>query len=378
MRLEGFRKMTLSWRQRPIFANRLLSIGIGVFWCGSLFALLPDEQNNVDIYERCNPATVNITTTTLRLDFFTYLYPQEGVASGFFIRPDGFIITNDHVLGNAAKVEVTLFDKAQYNATVVGRDPYSDLAVVKIDAKGKRFVPLPMGDPSKLKVGQKVFAIGNPFKLGGTLTVGIISSLDRELRSDGGTTGRGRKIKNVIQTDAAINPGNSGGPLLDSSGNLIGINTQIFSPNGGSVGVGFAISVKTVKKITEQLIQFGSILRPFLGLEGVGMGERILEALEVGTSHGVMVTSILPGSPAAQAKLRKHNQVVLYHLQEIPKGGDVIYQIDDKKIDEMLDIDDYIFEKEVGDQVTIHYYRGKSKRSVSVKLEPTNKKIRAY
>jgi len=327
------------------------------------FALLPDEQNNVDVYQKTNPAVVNITATTLRQDFFFEVVPQKGVGSGAILRPDGYIVTNHHVVGQAVNVEVTLFDKTQYPAKVVGLDPDSDLAILKINPKGKKLTSLDLGTAEGLMVGQKVLAIGNPFSFGGSLSTGVISSIGRDIRA---TTGR--LIRDIIQTDAAINPGNSGGPLLDSSGKLIGINTQIFSPSGGSHGIGFAISVKTLKKIVDQLIQFGKVLRPDLGIDAVGLGVDLLEFLGAPAERGVMILALDKSGPAAKAGLKAANRERVIGFRRIPVGGDIIYQVDDVPVGTLRDILDHISDKKAGEVVTIHYIRGKNKLAAKVKL----------
>ncbi len=329
--------------------------------------LLQDEQNNVDVYQRVNGAVVNITTTTLRRDFFLDVVPQKGQGSGVVLKPEGYVITNFHVVGNAVNVEVTLHDKTQFKAKVIGLDPDSDLALLKIDPKGKKLTSVEYGNGEKLMVGQKTMAIGNPFGFGGSLSVGVISALGRDIRA---TTDR--LIRDIIQTDAAINPGNSGGPLLDSSGNLIGINTQIFSPSGGSHGIGFAISVKTVKRVVEQLIQFGQVLRPDLGIEAVGLGGDLLQFFGMPISQGVMILAFDRGSPVYRAGLKPATGERILGFRRIPVGGDVIFQVDNQEVGTLRDILDYISEKKIGDTVTLHYVRGKAKRQAKVKLSIPN------
>lgn len=361
----GFQKMILLSLQKliPLLPKIFF---LGFVFSPLLFARLPDEQNNVDIYQRCNPAVVNITATTLTQDFFFDIIPQKGQGSGAFIRGEGYIVTNEHVVGNARDVEVTLFDKTQFPAKVVATDPDSDIAVIKIDPKGKKLTTLDWGDPNTLAVGEKVLAIGNPFGLGGSLSVGVISSLGRDIR-----TQTDRLVKDVIQTDAAINPGNSGGPLLDSSGKMVGLNAQIFSRSGGSEGIGFAISVKTVRKMVEQLIQFKRVLRPDLGIHGVGLNPRLFSALQIPTQNGVMITEIYMKGVAAKAGLKGANKELIYGFHRIPIGGDVITHIDKVQVTSMRDVLDYLVDKNVGDTITIHYIRDKAKKSVSVKLSLT-------
>lgn len=354
--------MTSFWQQKSMRLFNLAAIGLII--CSSSMGRLPDEQNNVDVYQRCNPAVVNITAVTLTRDFFFEVVPQKGVGSGAIIRSDGYIVTNDHVVGNAQNVEVTLSDKSQFPARVVGSDPDSDLAVLKIDPKGKKLNALDYANAEALAVGQKVLAIGNPFGLGGSLTVGVISSLGRDIR-----TQTDRLIKDIIQTDAAINPGNSGGPLMDSSGKMIGINAQIVSQSGGSEGIGFAINVKTVKKITEQLIQFGRVLRPDLGIEGVGLSPALFSSLGIPTPRGVMVTEVYRQSAAKEAGIRAADRELVYGFRRIPIGGDVIFKIDETPISSMRDIFDYLAEKKVGDSVVVYFVRGKSKQNLAIKLK---------
>jgi S1-C subfamily serine protease len=325
--------------------------------------LLPDEKNNVDVYQTANPAVVNITSVTLTRDFWMDIIPQTGVGSGFVYRTDGYIVTNFHVVANARKLEVTLFDKTSFPAQVTGLDPDSDLAVLKIDPKATKLHVLKFALEDKPAVGQKVLAIGNPFGLGGSLSVGVISSLERDIRTPSDSL-----MKDVIQTDASINPGNSGGPLLDSSGNVLGVNTQIVSTSGGSVGVGFAISAKTASRIVEQLIRFGKIQRPELGLEGVGLSAPLLEAFKVPINYGIMITGIAPRGPAKRAGLRAADREVVLGFRRIPYGGDVLYRVDDTPVATMRDLLDYVFEKKVGETVVLHYFRDGRKLSTNVKL----------
>lgn len=320
-----------------------------------------DEKNNIEIYQKCHAAVVNITATTLRRDFFFDIIPQRGVGSGAIIRNDGYIVTNDHVIGGAQNVEVTLADKTTLPARVVGTDPSTDLAVLKIEPRSK-LISLEY-NLNPLNVGQKVLAIGNPFGLGGSLSVGIISSLGRDIR----TPSEGL-LKDVIQTDAAINPGNSGGPLLDSSGKLIGINAQIVSKSGGSEGIGFAINGKTVKKIVDQLIQFGRVTRPELGLYGVGLDQRVLAYLKIPRETGVMVTQVMRGGSASGAGLKAATKELIVGFYRIPIDGDVIVQLDDVPVASLRDIRDYLSEKKVGESVRLQFYRNRKLQSVTITL----------
>lgn len=356
-------KTILLWQLKSIGKRGSVSGIILAGLCsGAWAARLPEEQNNIDIYQKCNAAVVNITAVSLRNEYIFEVVPQKGLGSGAIIRSDGFIVTNHHVVGNAVQVEVTLADKSQFPAQVVGSDADSDIAVIRIQPPaGKKLTAIEWGTPESIAVGQKTLAIGNPFGLSGSLSVGILSSMGRDIRAT-----NDRLIRDILQTDTAINPGNSGGPLLDSGGKLIGINTQIISRSGGSEGVGFAIHVKTVKKITEQLIQFGRVLRPELGIDGVGLPGWVLNRLGVPTNHGVMVTRLARG--AAASGLKPADQEVFYGFRPIPFGGDVIYQIDNTPVNTLRDLMDYIVDKKTGETVTLHYYRGVKTRTAQVTL----------
>ncbi len=242
--------------------TRILSSALLVFslsYASMAAALTEEEKNNIDLYERLAPGVVNITSTVLEHDFFLNVIPRKGTGSGSIIDSRGFILTNNHVIGNG-KLEVTLADGKKCTARLMGSDPDTDLAVLKIEVPVESMTVIPMGDSTGLKVGQKAMAIGNPFGLGQTLTTGVVSSVGRTMRAENGTL-----VEDIIQTDASINPGNSGGPLIDSSGKLIGITTAIFSPTGASVGIGFAIPVNTAKRIVNDLIDKGYYSYPFLG-----------------------------------------------------------------------------------------------------------------
>ena len=325
------------------------------------FGNLTDEKNNIEVYQKCHSAVVNITATTLRRDFFFDIIPQRGVGSGAIIRSEGYIVTNDHVIGDAQNVEVTLYDKTTLPAKVVGTDPSTDLAVLKINPPTRMSVLEYNLGP--LNVGQKVLAIGNPFGLGGSLSVGIISSLGRDIR----TPSEGL-LKDVIQTDAAINPGNSGGPLLDSSGKLIGINAQIVSKSGGNEGIGFAINGKTVKKIVDQLIQFGRITRPDFGFYGVGLDQRVLSYLKIPREAGVMVTQLVKGGAASRSGLKAATKELIVGFYRIPIDGDVIVQLDEVGVGSLRDVRDFLAEKKVGDSVRVQFYRNKKLETVTVIL----------
>ena len=262
-------------------------------------ALTDDERNNVKIYQKISPSVVNIISTVLTRDFFFNPVPREGSGSGSIIDTRGHILTNNHVIRDAQKLEVTLFDGSKWRAKRIGKDPDNDLAIIKIRAPAEKLTPLPMGDSRQLQVGQKVLAIGNPFGLGLTLTTGIISSLGRNIRSEVGTM-----IEELIQTDASINPGNSGGPLLNSEGNMIGINTAIISPTGASVGIGFAIPVHTAKKIVPQLVTKGYVAYPYLGASVQPLFPELAKVLGLKVDRGAMIVEVASGGPTDKAGLR--------------------------------------------------------------------------
>ena len=321
-------------------------------------ALDADEQATVDLFRRASPAVVYITTVEVRRDVFTmndYAVPR-GAGSGFVWDDNGHIVTNFHVIQGAQGAQVTLGDQSTWNAELVGTAPEKDLAVLRIDPSGKKLDPLPVGTSADLLVGQKVFAIGNPFGLDHTLTTGVISAVGREIDSlDRDRT----RIEDVIQTDAAINPGNSGGPLLDSGGRLIGVNTQIYSPSGASAGIGIAIPVDTVSWAVPQLIASGHIVRPALGIYPLADNVAARAGIE-----GVMFVRVDEGGPADQAGLRP--------LRRDSRGrvspGDVIVGIDDKAIRSRADLTLALERREVGEEVTVTYVRDGEERKVKVKL----------
>ena len=255
--------------------------------------LTADERNNMLVFENTSPSVVFVTNTQLRRQRFSLNVMEipRGSGTGFIWDKSGLIVTNYHVVYGANRIKITLQSNKSYEATVIGTAPEKDIAVLKIDAPDEQLVPIPLGDSSSLAVGRKVLAIGNPFSLDTTLTVGVVSALGREIKS-----ATDRTIKDVIQTDAAINPGNSGGPLLDSRGRLVGVNTAIYSPSGASAGIGFAIPVNTVKIIIPQLIEHGKLYRPVLGIET--LTDYWTKRLRV---KGVAVLSVREGLPAAIA-----------------------------------------------------------------------------
>lgn len=325
-------------------------------------AASPDEQNNIDVYKLASPAVVNITSTTIQYDFFFNVYPSQGTGSGFLIDDQGDILTNYHVISGARSLEVTLPDQSRHQAKLIGRDPATDLAVIKIsDRKNLPFLRL--GSSDKLQVGQKVLAIGNPFgQFQGTFTTGVISSLNRSIRDQDG-----RVMEDLIQTDAAINPGNSGGPLLNSRGEVIGINSAIFGP-GTNVGIGFAIPVNTAKNILNDLLSDGRVKRPYLGVSSQEITPPLAEVLDLPARQGLLVARLARGGPAEQAGLRGGRSLAVIGNQEVILGGDLLVEIDAQPLVTNRDLTSYVQRKRPGDKVRLTLYRGKNKINVEVVL----------
>jgi S1-C subfamily serine protease len=331
-----------------------------------------DEQNNIDIYRNYSAGVVNITSRTVALNFYLQPVPVEaGTGSGVILDLNGNIVTNYHVIEpslNGGGLEVTLADKSKYEAQIIGTDESNDLAVIRIDAPKDKLHPIPMGSSTGLLVGQKVLAIGNPFGYERTLTTGIISATGRSIRAE-----NGRIIENIIQTDAAINPGNSGGPLLNSSGQIIGINAQIVSPSSGSIGIGFAIPADTVARIVGDLITHGYVRRPYVGITWTYPMERfhpqVLRRLGIPTREGLMIGEIIPGSPAAQAGLRAVSDQVRYGLGIYPVGGDILLAFQGKKITSDAELAAEIDHLKAGDRVTFTILRGNRQMEVQLTLQ---------
>lgn len=322
-----------------------------------------DEQNSIEVYKTTAPGVAFINTTSYTQDFWGDVQEGRGNGSGSVIDEKGYILTNYHVIEGAQKITVNFGGDKVYPAKVVGGDPDTDLAVIKIDgATGLTVVP--MGDSSQLAVGQKVLAIGNPFGLDRTLTTGVISGLQRPIRAR-----NNRPIDAAIQTDASINPGNSGGPLLDKFGKMIGINSQILSPAGGSVGVGFAIPVNTAKRVIPQLIQNGAVTRPTLRVDGVGVESLADRGIKLPVAKGLLLYSVMRGGPADIAGLHglsrdSSGRIVL---------GDIITGVDGTEIGSLDDLYRALENRKVGETVDLDVYRGGQTQKVSVKLGSTSK-----
>ncbi len=327
------------------------------------WALTSDEENTIALYQEAAKGVVNITSIVIQRDFFQGLVPREGAGSGAIIDKKGNILTNNHVIKNAQRISVTLSDGSKWPGRLIGTDPDNDLAIVQIEAPPRLLIPLPLGSSGDLQVGQKVLAIGNPFGLSETLTTGIISSVGRSIRSQSGAL-----LENLIQTDAAINPGNSGGPLLDSEGRIIGINTAIFSPSGGSVGIGFAIPVDTAKRIIPDLIEKGYVAHPWIGVQLFPLFPGIAKALNLKVDRGALVVEVLRNGPADRAGLRGGRQVVQVGNIMLPVGGDVIVAFNGETVLETEALIRKIRKQRPGDRVTLKILRDGDFRELQVVL----------
>ena len=319
-----------------------------------------DEQNSIEVYKSISPGVAFISTTSYSQDWWGQVEEGKGNGSGSVIDTNGDILTNYHVIEGATKVTVNFGADKVYPARVIGGDPDTDLAVIKIDSPPEGLTVVPLGDSDKLDVGQKVLAIGNPFGLDRTLTTGVISGLQRPIRAR-----NNHPIDAAIQTDASINPGNSGGPLLDKFGKMIGINSQILSPSGGgSVGVGFAIPVNTAKRIVPQLLQFGEVRRPKLGIDTLSVAQLTQQGVELPIKSGLLVRSAVSGGSAAAAGIHGLSQdnsgeVVL---------GDIITSIDGEKMDDLDDLYRMLDKKKIGDTIQVAIYRNGKTMTIPIKL----------
>jgi len=377
-----------SRRARIILAALVLLLG--AFWAGARFgprqptqvealplggsstpmsiaqrdaALTEDEAINVRIYRQVSPAVANILTKATEYDFFMDPVPVEGAGSGFVIDPRGYILTNFHVVEVAQSIEVVLGDQSRYPAKFIGADQRNDVALVKIDPKGKSLAALPLGDSAAIQVGQKVLAIGNPFGFQSTLTTGVVSALGRTVQTSQSTF-----IDEAIQTDAAINRGNSGGPLINSHGQVIGINSAIYTPTGTTAGIGFAIPINTAKSIANDLMTDGRVHRAFLGVETLPVGGWLSEALDLPVKEGLLVQRATNGGPAAAAGIHGGDRVAQAGMRRIAIGGDVITAIDNQKVASQLDVNLVLNHKRPGDTVNVTLYRGGKKMDIPVKL----------
>jgi len=322
-----------------------------------------EEQQNIAVYKKALPSVVNITSTTVAWDFFYGAVPQQGQGSGFILNKEGLILTNNHVIDGAQKggVEVTLSNKRHYKATVVTVDKGHDLALVKIDAPD--LVPATLAETSTgLVVGQRVYAIGNPFGLSGTMTRGIISAI-RSIREE-----NGNPIDDAIQTDASVNPGNSGGPLLNSRGEVIGITTMIASTAGQSAGIGFAIPINTAKAVLDDFAKYGRVRRPTLDIVTLPIGPDIAQQIGLPADYGVLIERVLPGGAAEKAGLHGGTERAYEGNTPVMLGGDLIVAFDGQEITSPEDLSAAMTEHHAGDTVTIRIFRGRRQMDVKVTL----------
>jgi S1-C subfamily serine protease len=381
---------TVNLSNRARIITGALVLILGAFWAGARFgprqpiqveavplggsnssstgaqrdaALTEDEAINVRIYRQVSPAVANILTKATEYDFFMDPIPVEGAGSGFVIDPRGYILTNYHVVEGAQSIEVVLGDQSRYPAKYIGADQRNDVALVKIDPKGKQLVSLKLGDSGALQVGQKVLAIGNPFGFQSTLTTGVVSALGRTVQTSQTTF-----IEEAIQTDAAINRGNSGGPLIDSHGEVIGINSAIYTPTGTTAGIGFAIPINTAKNIANDLITSGRVHRAFLGVETMTLAGGLAEALDLPVQEGLLVEVVTKGGPAAAAGIHGGDRIAQAGMRRFYIGGDVIVAIDGQKVANQFDVNLILNHHRPGDTVGVTVYRGGKKMDISVKL----------
>ena len=326
-----------------------------------------EEQNNIGVYRKNIASVVNITSRAMTYDFFYGLVPQEGQGTGFIIDKSGHILTNYHVIADAREVWVTLHNRKKYRATIVGTDRAHDLAIVQI--KATDLLPMTLGDSTNLQVGQKVYAIGNPFGLSGTLTRGIVSSIRQVEEPDG------MVIEEAIQTDAAINPGNSGGPLLNWHGEVIGINTMIASNVGQSAGIGFAIPINTAKAVLNDLVTIGRVRRPALGVRTIPIGGELATEMNLAADYGLLIVQAIPGGAADRAGLRGGSERAYLGNIPIMIGGDLIVAVDGKKIDSQQDLAQVMNNHRAGDTVNVTIFRNKKKMDVSVVLGEAREQV---
>jgi len=349
-------------------AALVAALGVGVGAGATTYALVTDAPDTIvrevtvtsseptssagglgigEIYERAHRSVVKVTTGASS----PLGGGQRAQGSGFMIDEDGHVVTNHHVVSGGGMITVTLWDGSTHRGRLVGEDPSTDLAVVRIDAPASALVPLELGDSSEVAVGDPVVAIGSPFGLDGTLTSGVVSALHRQMTAPNRFT-----ITDSIQTDAAINHGNSGGPLLDGEGRVIGVNTQIESESGGNVGIGFAVPSDTVRSIVSQLIASGEVEHAYLGITMVPVPD------------GVAVTEVRSATPAEEAGLRAATGTETVDGQQVPTGGDVIVALDGKDVTSSAELQSAVDARKPGDTVTLTILRDGERRTVEVTL----------
>lgn len=326
------------------------------------WGLSGDEENTIEIYQRVNASVVNITSIAVTYDFFLNPIPSEASGSGSILDKKGYILTNNHVIRDSERLEVTLADGSKWPGELIGADPQTDLAVIKVAAPPERLTAIQMGGSDGLRPGQKVLAIGNPFGLERTLTTGIISAVRKSIKAGD------LEMDEVIQIDAAINPGNSGGPLLDSEGKMIGINTAIFTPSGGSVGIGFAIPINSAKRILNELIAKGYVAYAWIGMDTQTLIPEFAEALKIPVRRGVIVARVTRGGPASQAGIRGGTQRVEVGNAILVVGGDILVAVDGEKVESAEEFHRIMRLKRPGERIHLTLYQGREKKEVEVKL----------
>jgi S1-C subfamily serine protease len=361
----GFVYLTSQGRWNPAGFLHPGGAAAGRLWSGpevvQSAGLGSDEQNNIDIYKGAHAAVVNITSTVYERNWFLDLIPQQGTGSGFLVDESGRILTNNHVISGSQELEVTLTDQTKYRAHAVVRDAGNDIALIQISPR-KKLPYLRLGESEGLQVGQKVLAIGNPFGLEGTLTTGVISSLSRSLKDQ-----NGRTLDGMIQTDAAINPGNSGGPLLDSRGNVIGINTAIYGP-GANIGIGFALPINRAKAMLNEYAEKGRFAPPRLGVSVQYIAGDLAEALELPREGGLLIVEVERGSAAEEAGLRGARRWAVVGNYQIAVGGDLIVAIDGKAMENRNSLSAAMNHKRPGDTIEMTVFRAGKTLKVKVKL----------
>jgi len=334
-----------------------------LFCTATGFCLTEEERSNVEIYQKSSRGVVNITSIAYQYDFAFNPIPREGSGSGVVLDRQGHILTNRHVITDARRIVVTLNDKSKYPGSLVGVYPDYDLAVISIKAPPEKLFPIPSGSSSDLLPGQKVLAIGNPFGIGVTLTTGVISSVGRSIR-----TARGTVMEDLIQHDASVNPGNSGGPLLDSDGRLIGINTAILSPSGGSIGIAFAVPVDVIKRVVPELIQKGRAAYPWIGLSVFPLVPGLPEVLGLSVDEGLLVIELIRGGPAYDSGLQGPTRKLQIGNIILPVGGDVILALDGRPVKTSEEFVRLLRKRRPQDVVVLRILRGGRLYDIRVRL----------
>ena len=349
----------------PIYTDFFQPVPLIPVNTAELLPFTEDERENIVIYEQLNQGVVNITTETLAINWFLEPVPQRGGSgSGLIFDTRGYVLTNNHVIRNATKVFINLADGSQFEGTVIGTDPENDIAVLKFDPpRDMELQVIPFGSSDNLRVGQKVLAIGNPFALERTLTVGIISGLGRPIQIS-----NNRIIRDMIQTDASINPGNSGGPLLDTNGRMIGLNTMIYSPSGGSVGIGFAVPVNTTRRVVAEILEFGMVRRGWIDATVVQLFPALVRHAELSINSGLLVSRTQRNGMAERAGLRQGSDPVQYGRNIIYVGGDIITSVNGLSTNTLADLYSSLESSKPGDIVRVEIIRADNPVSLNITL----------